>query len=433
MTTTSSDETRPVNETVSLQFDDVRWTTCEVEDFERLYWERIAPVLESDGLDPETEKPTHDWLSDHGARSYVAALRRHHDRSFGQFWAEDLGLGDDDAGYDWATTHDETVDALETFLDQRGRRYGLADSSVAALRGRLNTYVDAYTTCNDTEDLLAPVARDSDVPAYEAVDACYAAFDHLKDSEYSARTLQRVRRAVDTWYEHLVGRRVAALNPASGLYDEFKFEVESSPTPALTANHVRTLMDTAETSRERLLVVALAAWGLRANEVARLHYDQLHRPDDPETAPYLTFEERKNGPGEVSVLYGLDVVDERVAELRGELDDWSGYLFPSRQGADPHVTRERVWAWFADQSQRAELPDQIDGERPSPQLCRRFWYDTYSAVLEDVLEGVEDIAAEQGSDDPRVVLNNYLSESRARTIRREFMQGRLRDVFEPEL
>jgi len=429
MTNTSPDETEPPNEAVALQFDDVRWTTCDVDDFERLYWERIAPVLENEGLDPETEKPTHDWLSDHGVRSYVAALRRHHNRSFGQFWTEDLGLGDDDTGFAWATTHDETVDALETFLDQRGQRYDLAESSVAALRGRLNTYVEAYTTCNDTENLLAPVARDSDVPAYEAVDACYAAFDHLKDLEYSARTLQRVRRAVDTWYEHLVGRRIAALNPASGLYDEFKFEVEDSSTPALETDHVRALVDAAETPHEQLLIVALAAWGLRANEVARLHHDQIQRPEDSDEAAYVTFDERKNGPGEVSVLYGLDVVDDRIDELLAEREDWSGYLFPSRQGEDPHVTRERVWAWFNKLANRADLPDQIDGERPSPQLCRRFWYDTYSAVLEEVLDGVEDIAAEQGSANPQVVLDNYLSESRARTVRREFMQSRLQSVF----
>lgn len=60
--------TSEIRET-AVVFDDVRWTTCDVEDFERLYWDRIAPVLESDGLDPETERPTHDWLSEQRPRT----------------------------------------------------------------------------------------------------------------------------------------------------------------------------------------------------------------------------------------------------------------------------------------------------------------------------------------------------------------------------
>ena len=138
---------------------------------------------------------------------------------------------------------------------------------------------------NGTDDLFTPIQRDRENPAYEAVDACYAAFDWLNEEtghEYSAKTLQRVRRVVDAWYQHLVGRRVASMNPASGLYDEFKWEVEDSPTPSLSSNHIRKLMQASRKTREQLLVVALAGWGLRASEVAALHVSQFHR-DVPET------------------------------------------------------------------------------------------------------------------------------------------------------
>jgi len=108
-------------------------------------------------------------------------------------------------------------------------------SSVDALRTRLNLYVRAYREANGTDDPFTSIQRDQENPAYEAVDACYAAFDWLNEGtkrEYSAQTLQRVRRVVDAWYQHLVGRRVASMNPASGLYDEFKWKVEDSPTPS---------------------------------------------------------------------------------------------------------------------------------------------------------------------------------------------------------
>ena len=413
-------------------FDGIRWSTCSLKDFKQLYWEEAAPCLEAEGLDPTTEKPTHQWFRDHSVRSFLAALRRHHNRSFGEFWSEDLGLGDDDNGYSWATSDQQTVDALERFLDRRQSRYGLSTSSVDTLRTRLNLYVRAYTEANDTDDLLSPIQRDCDAPAYEAVDACYGAFDWLNEGterEYSAQTLQRVRRIVDAWYQHLVGRRITSMNPASGLYEEFKWETENSPTPSLSANHIRRLVDVATTSRDQLLVIALAGWGLRASEVAALHISQFNRDVSDDDVPYIAFESRKNGPGEVSVLFGLDALDGRIDEL--EVDEtWDGYVFPSSQGETPHVTRDTIRNRFQTLASKADLLDRIEGERPSPQLCRRFWYDTYTSVLEGVLEGVEEIAAEQGSSDPQVVMQNYLSDSRSRQLRREFMRERLRDVFE---
>ncbi|WP_435181840.1 tyrosine-type recombinase/integrase [Halorussus sp. AFM4] len=409
-------------------FADVRWPTCSLDDFRELYWDVVAPRLDAAGRDPEAHRPTHQWFREEGLRAFLAALRRHHDRSFGEFWREDLGLGDD-TGYDWATDHDPTLEALRGFLDSRRSRHSLRESSIAAKRGRLNLYVRAYREANGDDDLLSPVATDSGVPTHEAVHACYAAFDWLNDREYGARTKTRVRSVVDDWYQHLVGRRLAAVNPATGLYDEFKWQVAESDPARLSTSHVRALVRAADSPHERLLVVALAAWGLRANEVAALHVSQFVRDVDDGEVPYVTFAERKNGPGEVNLVYGLDALDDRLDELAAR-EGWSGYLFPSEQGADPHATRETIWSRFRGLAERAGLPEEIDGERPSPQLCRRYWYDTYTSALEAVLEGLEDIAAEQGSDDPRVVLSNYLSEERSRKVRREFMRRELAAAFE---
>ena len=408
-------------------FTDVRWTTLSLDDFCKVYWDAIAPRLAAEGYDPETHRPKHDWFREEGLRAFLAALRRHHDRSFGEFWREDLGLGD--AGYDWATDDSDTRDALRRFLDRRRTRHSLSESSVETKRRRLNLYVRAYREANGTDDLLSPVAHDSEVPTHEAVHACYSAFDWLDEQEYGARTKIRVRSVVDGWYQHLVGRRLAAVNPATGLYDEFKWQAEETDPSPLAPEHVRQLVRAAESPRERLLIVALAAWGLRANEVAALHVSQFVRDVGDDVSPYVTFEERKNGPGEVNLVYGLDALDDRIDQLAAQ-EVWSGYLFPSSRGADPHVTRESVWSWFRDLAERAGLPEEIDGERPSPQLCRRYWYDTYTSVLEAVLEGLEDIAAEQGSDDPRVVMSNYLSDERARKVRREFMREELYAAFE---
>jgi len=218
------------------------------------------------------------------------------------------------------------------------------------------------------------------------------------------------------------------LNPASGLYDEFKWEVEASSTPSLSVEHIQNLVAAATEIREKLLVMALAGWGLRASEVAALHISQFNRNVPDNDVPYIAFEDRKNGPGEVSVLFGEDLLDSRIEAVAAD-DTWSGYLFPSSQGATPHVTRDTVRNRFQDLASKADLPEHIDGEQPSPQLCRRFWYDTYTAVLEGVLDGVEEIAAEQGSSDPQVVMHNYLSDNRSRQLRRQFMREQLAEAF----
>ena len=408
-------------------FKGVRWTTLDLEGFADQYRTVVVSRLEATGRDPN-ERPPHAWFREQGLRAFLAALRRHHSLSFSEFWTDILD-GNADDGYGWATDDPATVDALETFLDRRRERHDLSDASIAAKRRRLNLYVRAYAEENGTDDLLALVARETDAPAYRAVDACYAAFDHLNGLDYSGRYLRRVRGLVDEWYGHLVGRRLAGINPATGLHAEFRWTVEDGDPSALTAEHVRALMAAAASNRDRLLIVALAAWGLRANEVASLHVNQIERPDegDENDVPHVRFEERKNGPGEVSILFGLDILDERITELAD--DDWAGHLFPSGQSASGHVTRGTVWSWFRNLAETAAVPESIDGARPSPQLCRRFWYDSYTAVLGPVLEMVGEVAGEQGSSDPKVVVENYLQDERARKLRREFMRERLAEAF----
>ncbi|WP_137285810.1 tyrosine-type recombinase/integrase [Halorussus salinisoli] len=416
--------------------DDVPWTLLEdVDELADAYWSVVAPALRADGHDPETDKPTHQWLRNNGFRSLLYTLREHHDRAFGQFWRDDLGLDDGRDDTHWSTDDDRTVEALDAFLTSKRNRAELAESSIRTLQYRLDRYVRAYCAVNETDDLVTPVARESDVPARDATDQCWAAFDRLHARLDSPTTKRRIHLAVSNWYDHLKRRKWAAVNPADGLANEYRWNdaangdtADATDTPCLDADHVRALFETADNPREQLLVVALAGWGLRPNEVASLHYSQFETDGTDDEVPYIAFDDRKNGPGEVSLLFGQRVLDDRIAEL-GDDEDWSGYLFPSPHASNDHVTRNTIYNWFSDLADRAGLPDAVDGVSVSPKLCRRFWYDAYSSVLEGVLEGVEDIAAEQGSSDPQVVMQNYLSDERARTVRREFMRDQLTDAF----
>ncbi|ELY82848.1 hypothetical protein [Natrinema pallidum] len=89
---------------------------------------------------------------------------------------------------------------------------------------------------------------------------------------------------------------------------------EDRDPPALSPGDVRALAACGSLS-ERLLVIATCAWGLRRGEVAALSVDQFepawfdHFKFDAD-GPRIVFSEgRKNSPGRVSVLYGLETLD----------------------------------------------------------------------------------------------------------------------------
>ncbi|WP_224337777.1 tyrosine-type recombinase/integrase [Haloprofundus halobius] len=426
----------PASEIESKTVDDVSWTLLDLDELVDAYWTVVAPQLEADGIDPRRDRPTHRWLRTHDLRPLLYALREYHDKTFAQFWAEDLELEAKTGGYDWASDDDRTVEAVESFLSSRRERKGLAESSIETLRYRINRYIRAYRAENGTGDLLTPVARDSETPAYEAVDACWAAFDRLHGDLDSGRTKRRIHLAVSNWYAHLVRRKWARMNPADGLDDEFDWSGstngdEDADTPCLSSEHVSALYRAAADGEERLLVLALCAWGLRPNEVARLHVGQfvLDVPDDD--VPYIDFRARKNGPGEVSLLYGRAELENRIAE-EADSDEWEGHLFPSPHASREHISRWTVWNRFNQLAERATLPDEIDGVSPAPKMGRRFWYDAYASSLDVVLGSLDEIAAEQGSSSAEVVLQNYLSDARARQLRRDYMRERLAEAFETE-
>lgn len=411
-----------------LSADDISWTLLDLDELADAYHEIVAPAIQADGLDPETERPTHRWLQEYNFRTLLYTLREHHGRTFTEFWTEDLGLEESADDYDWGIDHKQTVTALEDFLDSRRSRGELSDSSIDTLRYRLAKYVRAYRSANGTEDLLTPVARDGKIPAYEAVDACWAAFDVLHTELDGGRTKRRIHRVVDNWYAHLVRRKRAGINPAAGLNDEYRWEVSNSDNPRLATEHIQKLYTATDDDRERLLVLALCAWGLRSGEVAALHRSNFVLNNSIAEVAYIDFETRKNGPGEVSLLYGREVLENRLAALAGK-KNWNGYLFPSARSATGHISRQTVLNWFDQLAERATLPTEIDGEKPVPQMGRRYWYDAYSSALDIVLEGVDEIASEQGSSSPEVVLQNYLSDERNRKLRRESMRKTLADAF----
>lgn len=411
--------------------DDVPWTLLTEDELADANEAVIAPALRRDGQDASTDRPSYEWLSTNGYRTLTYTLREHHDTTLATWWDKYVGDDvDEEQGYSWNVEDDTTRESFEQFIDarQRDNEDWNAAATPNTIRTRLSCYAKNCRERHGTDDLISPVAVDSDIDETEAVDKCRNTFRYMRadgngGDGYAEPTIARVHDAIRMWYEWLVERRVVAFNPTNGAEDWFGWSRSSDDNAvALETAHVQAMYEAAETTRERMLVVALCAWGLRAGEVASLHADQLVLDDE---RPRVKFEERKNGPGSVVIVYGSDVARDRVVANGDE------YLFSSKRSKTGHVHRTTIADWFCGLAERASVPEEIDGQHRKPHMGRRWWYDRYTATLEDLLQHVEEVAAEQGSTSAQVVRDRYLSEERRRELRREFMRDRLSKGFEP--
>ncbi|EMA17737.1 hypothetical protein C435_09554 [Haloarcula marismortui ATCC 33799] len=59
--------------------DDVPWTLLTEPQLADAYDAVVVPALRRDGQDPETDRPSYEWLSNNGFRGLTYALKEYHD------------------------------------------------------------------------------------------------------------------------------------------------------------------------------------------------------------------------------------------------------------------------------------------------------------------------------------------------------------------
>ncbi|WP_424009249.1 tyrosine-type recombinase/integrase [Haloferax denitrificans] len=402
----------------------MNWSRKSLDELEAFYWETIAPAMDRDGMDPTRDVPTYAWLTERGWSGIAYALREKHGLTPREFFVEVVGLGDDDAdeGYDWGVDDDRTVEAFESYLDMLESRRGLADSTLPTRRTHLARFARIYRDRYGSADLLSRL-DDRDAEPDE-IDRCLAVLDEFDAELATDGTKLKYLQTVRSFYEYLVDFRRARYNPVENAAKQFRWEQGQPDNRTMTADQVGDVYAVAADLEDRLLVLGLAGWGLRPNELASLRASQFVLTGDD---PHIEFEERKNGPGTVALLYGVDAVAARIDALAAD-DDWNGALFPSSRAASGHIARETVNRRFKRLADEAGVT--VDGEVPTAKLCRRFWYTAYQEAVDEMLAQLEGVAADQGSKSAGVVMSNYLSEERRRSFRRQAMRETLAGVFE---
>jgi integrase len=279
---------------------------------------------------------------------------------------------------------------------------------------------------NGTADLLVPLLEERERPA--EIDRALAVFDVLDEvlgtSASKFKYLEDTRR----FYDYLLDAGRAIYNPLDRMERRFGWDRPEWDNPSLNRADVRALYRVAEDLEDRLLVVGLAGWGLRPSELCALRANQINLGRDDSGYPHLEFGEgeRKNGPGTVSLLVGVDELTTRIDALAGE-SGWMEYLFPSPVATSEHIVTDTLRNRFATLAESANVT--VAGKTPTPKMGRRFWYSLYGDAVRQIAERYTPIAEDQGSSDPGVVLDNYLSEADRRKHRREAMHDELAGLF----
>jgi len=93
------------------------------------------------------------------------------------------------------------------------------------------------------------------------------------------------------------------------------------------------------------------------------------------------------------------VLNQRIVDLDGP--NWDGYLFASSRLSTDHIAPQTVNQRFKRLAGDAEVT--VKAKTPAAQMGRRSWHTTYNEAAKQMMEGLEGIAADQGSASTEVV------------------------------
>lgn len=383
--------------------------------------EEILDHWRDDNPHSPRDYPSVRWLADNGYSHLRWILREKHDMGTPEFFVLLTSAGGQD-GYEWHIDDVATIGLAKTYLDDRIECRDWRDSTKRTNRSRINGVLRRFS---ERYGDAAVVAYAND-PARKT--ELYETFKQigisLREDLTSGESAFKYVRAAHRFFEWLDRSDRIEFDPMDDLEEEFTWAWDPEPTP-LTAKQVKRLWIAAETDEERVLVIGYCVWGVRTSELPAVHVNQFQFDQE---YPKVKFDERdrKNGLGEVSLLFGLDAVAS-LLDTRARQPDWNGHLFPSPKDGRAFLCGRQAREKFKALCRKAGVT--IDGEVATPKHGRSFYYNVLADAETDLLEMAANLADEQGAEDPVSVRDYYLTPERRDRYRRIFFRYRMRRIL----
>lgn len=383
--------------------------------------ERLLKLWREDNPHTPRQYPTAEWLRENGFSQLRWVLRKKHDMTTESFFIMLTSAGDD-AQYEWDINNVATINRARAYLDDQAECRNWARETERAHRARINETLRRVARELGSDEFLRlandPSARPEFYRAFKTV------IKNLRQDFTSDDSVQNYLRATYRFFRWLDRNKYLECNPIEDIECEFRWDT-SSDSDELTDEQVRSLWLAADTDEERMLVIGYCVWGLRTQELPAVHIEQFRTDRCP---PVVVFDEgdRKNGAGEVTLLFGWDAVT-RLVISRSHRSDWNGYLYPSENEGCQTLSARQVRRRFKTLSQKAGVT--IDGNPATPKHGRAHYYNILTRAETDLMECLAKIAETQGSTDAISLRDHYLSTEEHQRYRRFYFRRHIQNIL----
>lgn len=365
--------------------------------------------------------PTARWLTDNGYSHLRWVLSQKHDMGTPEFFTLLTSSGGENE-YEWHISDVATIKIIREYLDEQVECRDWRDSTRRTVRSRINIFLQRFSQ-NYEGAAVVTYANDLD-RQQELYGTFKRVVKDLRNDFNSDESVSNYLRATHRFLEWLERSGRIEYDPMKDIEQEFAWNRETEPSP-LTEEQIRRLWIAAETDEERILVIGYCVWGVRTKELPAVSIDQLDlTPPDPVVR--FNDRDRKNGCGEVSLMFGLDSLANLLDE-RARQPNWNGYLFPSPEEDQPFLCAKQVRRRFKDLCRRANVT--IEGSAATPKHGRSFYYNIMFDAEADILDVAAQIADVQGAKDPESVRDYYLTDESQQRYARIFFEFRIRNIL----
>lgn len=365
--------------------------------------------------------PTTEWLVDNGASHLRWILREKHDMGTPEFFVLLTSSRESDE-YEWYIDDVATIERASAYLKDSVECRNWKPATKRTNRARINEVTRRFADQFGDENILA-LLNDPSMES-EVYRSFKEVIKDLRNELTSDNSVHQYLRATHRFFEWLERHGRIEYDPMENIEEAFRWDWKSEPAP-LTDEQVRRLWDTANSDEDLMLVIGYCIWGIRTRELPEIHKNQFKFKDND---PVIKFgeDDRKNGLGEVSLMFGLNAI-AKFLDKRARKPDWDGYLFPSDKGKEPVLSARQARRRFKKLCREENVT--VNGDIATPKNGRSFYFNILGKAETDLLGRIAEFAQEQGSIDPTTIRDSYLTTETRRQYRRIFFENRIRRIL----